>query len=671
MQGWMRKHRRIILVLIIVFIGVPFVIWVAPQGPSGPGQNTEGTVVATVGDTPIYDWQLVRALESTGQSKAREQGRQDPLTMAEMAKDGTANEVMKDLISVALFRQEIENRHFEVNQDLLEKTLREEAMFQDQDGKFDAATFNRWVTESRVNWNELYQDLNRQVAHEAYVAQLTAPAKFIAPAELDKQVAARHTKIKVKYAKIDPPIELTDEEVRAYFDQNTETYRKPASKTARFIAVDLAPPLPENAAAIVTQAREGADFTALVKEHSFLQQDVAAEPEWTPKPLDPQSDIAFLFDLEAGAVTDPMPVVGGYRIYKVLEKRNNETTGEPEIKYRDIYLRAQLGDEERKAREEQAAQILAKAEETGSLEDAAAASGLLVKDTGTFTTDSVEVEGLPNEDVRQFTMAFQDVEDTAAFKNVTGRSNLYVARLASVQQGEIPPFEDVQLKVRDDLRQARKLELPYKEKVNEYVAKIEGQAKSLEEIKNQFPELNLQIFESKEITGREFIFENNSFLQGQAVFDAVGEGEPGTFGGPVRGFDGVYFVELLQKTPPAESEQQAMEEDKKRIKENLVAQAENELLQDYLLYLNQQRVFSGEVAVDMDDAAIQRILGVKPSDLDAVPVDEPVAGEAPAAGAEAPAATGEAPATGAAAPAAGAAAPAAAETPAPESAPAQ
>jgi hypothetical protein len=646
MQGWMRKHRRIILVVIIVFISIPFIIWVAPQGGVGEGLDAEATVIATVGNTPVYDWQLVRALEAQAESKARELGQEQPLTFLELEQQGFAKEVLTDLISVALFRQEIEERNFDVNREVLEKKLRDEPMFQDAEGKFDPASYNRWVQESRINWNQLYDDLNRQVAHEVYVQTLTAPAAHVSAGDIERQVAGRHTKIKVKYAKIDPPMELSDEEVRAHYDANTEDYREPAQKTARFIQVSLEPEVPAIAADIIAQARAGADFEALVKEHSFLQQDETVEPEWTPRPLDPQDPTVPLFDLEAGAVSDPIAVIGGYRIYKVLEKRTDEATGELQIKYRDLYLRAQVTDEERKAREDLAAQILAKAEETGSLEEAAAAFDRQVQETGSFTAESLEIDGLPREDVRQFITAFQEVEDTAIFKNVTSRSNLYVARLGDMQPGEIPPFEDVQLEVRDNLRIARKQELPYKEKVEEYLAKIEGQVNSLAELQQQFPELNLQVFESKEITGREFVFENDAFLQGQAIYDAVGDGEPGTFGGPIRGFDGaVYFAELVSKTPPAETDLQAMEEDKKRTRENLTAQAENELLEDYLLYLNQQHLFPGEVEVDLDQEAYNRIVGVDPGAADAVVVEEAPAdvsaAEAPAADAvpaEAPAA---------------------------------
>ncbi len=129
-------------------------------------------------------------------------------------------------------------------------------------------------------------------------------------------------------------ITISDEEVDEFYKANTESMKRPEEMHARHILIKLEPGADQAADdaarkkidGILAEARGGADFAELAKQHS-------------EGPSAPQGgDLGFFgrgrmvppfeqaaFALDAGAISDPVRTQFGYHIIKAEERRGGDT----------------------------------------------------------------------------------------------------------------------------------------------------------------------------------------------------------------------------------------------------------------------------------------------------------------------------------------------------------
>ncbi len=119
---------------------------------------------------------------------------------------------------------------------------------------------------------------------------------------------------------MEPLVEITDEELKAYFTENKETYDTPEAVEARHILVEKEDK--ELANELYEKLKDGADFAELAKEHS---SDSSAEmggdlgffsrgemvPEFEEK----------AFSMKVGDISEPVKSDFGYHIIEVLDKK--------------------------------------------------------------------------------------------------------------------------------------------------------------------------------------------------------------------------------------------------------------------------------------------------------------------------------------------------------------
>lgn len=608
MQNFMRKHQKMLLVLICLFIGVPMLFFGVPMLNDSTGRTNEDVVIATVGGVEIRASELHRALDFAASQRGRAGERP---TYQQLDQDGIAGKILEDLIVSALMKVEEGKRDFEVTHAYEDQRLQEYDTFKDSNGNFDREVFNSWVKaqeERGLNWNDLRSDIQQDIAREVHLNAVLAPAARVLDSDIQRDLEDNNTKIRMKYAKLSPPIEPTDEEIQAHYDENQDSYKTPDKKVAEYAAFSLTPPVPEKAADLIAQARAGADFAALADEHSELSTKNGGDMAWLPERPEELDHRKPIFALGVGEVSDPIEGPGGYFIYKVEEERTNEETQAREVHARQIHLKAALAADERSALEAQAQVLATKANEATDLAAAANEAGLTVARTGSFDRGSLEIEGVPRTDARQFALDLDTATPESPFQVITGRSNLYVARVVEVEEGVVQPLEEVRDKVREDTIAAVQATPEYKERVDEYGKKIKEQATNLTQIAELFPELNPEIKESSAFSKQDYLFQDQIYLQTPIIYDAIGRAEPGTMAGPFTDFRGdTYFVELLDRTPPAEEEKETWAEDRKQLREQRLSEAELALFSDYRQDLGERML--REVTLDLDQPTIDAILG--------------------------------------------------------------
>ena len=624
MQNFLRKHKRAVGLFVAAFIGVPMVLFFGvPRSQPRDEQGYDDEVIATVGEVPVKASEFRRNLEGAAQMQARQRGERP--SYEELDADGTAERVLEQMIDSALITLQEQQREFDVEQSLLEERMHEWPQFQDDEGNFDPNAWNAWIEENpKQDWMQLYEDLERRLSRQVYLNAMLAPSGRVFGEPIEEQLERDHSKLAVKYAKIEPKVELTDEAIRAHYDENTDEYKSPDQRVAELVTVSLKADIPEQAYEIVKQAREGADFASLAAEFSDVDES-GGDIGWQSPGEDMDPHREALFELEVGKVSDPLPGPGnGFFIYKVEEERTNEETGKREVRARRIMLQKPLSDEERARREALAEEIIEKAKGAENFADVAAAYDRELIRTDLFSKESRRIENVPRSDTYRLATQFTS-EGPDDYQSVTAVRNIYIGHAVDLIPGEIQPFEDVKEDVREDAIEAHKETDEYKERVDAAAEKVVAQGVSLDEAKEQFPELDIKVETPSEIALGEKRFMPNIYLPTEEIYNEIENVEPGTVVGPFSNFrDEVFLIELVSLTPPTEEELAELEEERKELREQAQQKAERELLQDFLDDLRERSMRTVNISLNQEE--IDEILGRTPApepDTEATTEEEP------------------------------------------------
>ncbi len=616
MLHWMRKHMKIILVVTCIIIIPTFVVWGGYAGKSrSGGQGAEGpAVVARVGDTPITGAEYQQRLNLEVERRYR--GMKERPSFKDLAQDGTAERVLDGLIDAALLAKEVQKSGYAVDRSYLIDRLKKEAAFQDEKGNFSPALWNQWIdSDPKRNWNPIYAEIQDQVAREVLLRRLMAPGRVL-DSELRKEFEDNYTKIQIKYVDVDPKIVPTEDQIKAEYDKDPSKYQIPEKKDVEFVAISMVPPRPAIVDEIVSRARGGEDFAELAKKYSQAAdaQDGGAMNWQTPGPNDPPS-LTPLFSVAVGAVSDPIEYAGAYYIYKVEQERQDDATGGRSVNARRIIIRGKLEEADRTERQQKAEALAAKAKENGDLKAAATEAGLTVMTTQGLSVESKTAENVADDDVRVLANAVENVELNAVSDVITARSNLYVVKVTNVVPPVIQPLDAVHERVANDAAEELRRSPEHMAEVKKLGDEIKASAKSLQEVVEKFPQLNLEIKESDEFSRKDY-FIKGMLVQSVDVYEALRDKEPGAFAGPIKGMRGdLYFVELVKRTPPTdENWAKDWPKEQDMMRKSAIASKRNQILTDYLADL---RLRTEKVSpIQRDYAAVGRILGTEEEESD-------------------------------------------------------
>jgi len=615
----LRKNKGWLMIVIAVPIAFTMLFFGIPAFWEGGGQVFEDIAVAEVGGIPVYAFEYQRNLDFAASRAARGGA---PPTYAELVETGVADQVLQEMIGSALIRLEEQERGMHFEPSYLEDRLKQEPTFQNENGAFDATIWNAWIERNQgMDWDAVFADVAEQAAREIYMKSVLAPAGRVPDSEVERLLGERYTKLTIKYAKLEPQVELSEEELRDYYEENPDRYTQPEQKVAEFVRISLQSEPGENVAKVLADARAGMEFSAIQEKYTDAVARDTGEMTWVAPDEAHPDHLQKAFELQAGEVSEPIPAPSGFYIYKVLEERTNEETGDWEILPRRLFLPQPLPEEERQARIAQAEALAAAAEEQDNL--AAAAAGQPVLRTGTFDFTSMTIENVADADARQFAGAFRapSAEDEEGFKVVRGPENIYVAQVVEESPGSLQSYEEVLDRVKQDAVADFKMTDGYRERLTELGERIKAEAANLEEAAQKFPDLQA-VKETEPFTGQDNLFQQQVYIPTQQIFAELADKEPGTMAGPISSFLGEsYFIELTSKTLPTEEDKAKWPEEKKELRTTMVQQQESALLQDYLTNLR-ERVLP-TVAFSIDDTVRQQVLGLET----AAP---PAADEAPA-----------------------------------------
>lgn len=627
-QDFIRRHKPMMLIVVLAVV-VPFIFSVGyfGLGMGGPG----GDGVQALGPVAVVEGQPIPAAlfsqTVTDEINQRRRMGADP-EPEDLVEDGTGMELVEDLVNRVILEIEAADTQLTFDDAFLQEQLRDAPDFQ-TDGQFDPAKWNAFLERNRdMNWNSQYEALARQLRLQVFQQQAIASARVL-DSEVRRRFEENHTQLQVRYAAISPKVELTEEDLREYYEDNIDAYQDPAQYKAAFVAVSLDAPEPPLARELVERARAGEDFAALAREHSNgPYRDEGGAFDWRTVQPDPPAHLETLYTTPTGDVSDPVRGPNGFYIYTVEARETDEETGEERVKGRQIFLRTELPPLEREARVVQAERIAEQAS-AESMEAAADAAGLPLETTDYFSEQSLTIENVPSRDAWPFRRAVAQLPAGGVSDVIEGTENLYVAHLLEVVAPEPKPFEDVREQVREDAVAARKRTLDYQARLEEIAAQLEEvPLASLDELSGRLPDAEVQTGAAPPFTVDGYRpSATGAVWNARDVFEAVGYERPGAVNGPVYGLVGgfggdpaLFYVELLGKTPPSEEVWEQFDEQREDIRRQIATEKQRQRYEDFMLAQRNRHAWQLNVPV------YEELLGLN-DEADEVETDDDAASD--------------------------------------------
>lgn len=231
------RNSKPIKYTLITLICIPFAL----VGIGSYFSGRQAAAVAEVNGVEITTAQLDNAYSQQRQRLAQMFGGKIP--------EGLANEALlrqqalEQLITQQVLRSEVEVQRFAIGDDTLNRAIRNMPAFQ-SDGKFDADTYKSQVGAIGLSVPAFEQQFRDDNAMTQFRAGVT-DTSFKLPQEKDRLDAlARQTRtvdfVQYNMADAKEQLDVSDEEIAAWFDENADSYQFPQRAKLQYIELDSA-----------------------------------------------------------------------------------------------------------------------------------------------------------------------------------------------------------------------------------------------------------------------------------------------------------------------------------------------------------------------------------------------------------------------------------------------
>ncbi len=396
--------------------------------------------------------------------------------------------VLDSMINSELVRQVAHDNGFTVTADEIRQTIEEAPAFKDENGQFDKTLYAAFLSQT----NQSAQLLQMKIAEEQAGQALNGmfdESSFVTPYESQKMVQLNKQTRDVEYITITPAkfsegIEVTDEEIEAYYQDNSDRYmteemvsvnyieleasalaeslevteedaltyyednkqrfERPEQRKAAHILVNAGDDAEQTLQEIQDKLQAGEDFAELAKTYSQDPGSGSAGGDlgWvSPGDMVEEFDAA-LFAMDVNTVTEPVETQFGFHLIQLNEIKAGEVPLYEEVKA-DIIQELQAVDSEGLFLEKASELSELVLDAQSGLEGAAEASGYEMKTTELFARSG----GAGIASNQPFTQAAfsPTVKDELLNSDVVNITDTHVAflHLNELKAAELKPLEEV------------------------------------------------------------------------------------------------------------------------------------------------------------------------------------------------------------------------------------
>jgi len=483
-----------IIKILLGAIVVVFVLWGV-----GPEQKGSNTTVATVDGEPIGYMEFSRTYQNLMENVRRQFGGNvdEEMIKALNLKEQAVNQ----LVDRRIIRNAAAEMGFRVTDEELSAAIRAIPAFQ-ANGGFNSQAYQQVLSrlgltpeafEASHREDLLIQKVSDFITRTVNVSEdevaawyqwqnttvdieylIVEPARYtdidLSEEELRSYFQSNETqyktapKAKVRYVVFRPAdyksrVVLEDEEIKAYYDENPKEFFSPESVEARHILIKVDKDA-DDAAVEAARQRASEIHARLLKGEDFaeLAQKLSEGPSKDQggflgtfgrgRMVKPFEDAAFA--LQAGEMSAPIRTDFGWHIIKVEKHHAAETQS---FEASENKIRGQLSDKKARALAlEDAESVYDMSYGGDDLLAAAERYGVTVQTTGLFARNDT-IPGVANSGqfaetgFRLDAMAVSEVQDLG--------DGFYILQTLEKLPAQIPAFEEVQARVRQDLTAAR------------------------------------------------------------------------------------------------------------------------------------------------------------------------------------------------------------------------
>ncbi len=487
------------LLIMVIFAFVVFYIpdFLTPTGAAGSGE------VAWVEGTPISSQEFLRSYRAQEQQYRQQLGPQfSPDLMRQLGFD---NLVLRQLVQNQILFLEAERQGISVTDQEVADFIVSFPAFQSE-GKFIGRdAYLRLLAQNQMSASQFEEQMRQDLMRQK-LQNLVTDGVVVPDADLEEEYRRRNEKLHLEYvfvpkAEMGAEVQVSDEEARRYYDEKGKKFERPVQRKVRFITLTpqlfatgvsvsdreieryyqqnafryetgeqvaashilfkTGPDVDENevrkkAEAVLAQARAGADFAELAREHS---EDTSAENGgdlglFTRGQMVPEFETAA-FALGEGELSDLVRSTYGFHIIKKTGRQAAFTR--PLDSVRDEIRNTLTQDKARAAMERALDSAAEKLRVSGSVDTLAAEYPLLVPQETAFFARADNVPQLGN----------SPEATRAAFENEVGQVSSSIRlgngyaflQVLEERPAGIIDFEEAKEEARNQLRNEKIMEL--------------------------------------------------------------------------------------------------------------------------------------------------------------------------------------------------------------------
>ena len=338
MRSLRRNTKWIMLIVAVSFVGLMVFQW--GMDVSGGSSPTASGQVGKVNGTSISYQAWTQTYRNLADQARDEKGTALNDVEINLVEERAWNQIVNQI----LIEQELKRRKIRVTDEEVRlafrssppEWLRQNELFQ-TDGQFDFDKYRAFFSGPAADPRLLQQieAYYRDVLPRARLMEQVAAGIFVSDAEVWSVYRENVEQVRLEYMAIDPEqqiadadVEISEDDLRAYYGEHQKDYEQPATAETRLVQVYRAPVAADSAAAeesalaLREEILAGADFAELAREHSsdVVSGSNGGDLGWFERgDMVPQFE-AVAFALDVNAVSDPVRTQFGYHIIEVTER---------------------------------------------------------------------------------------------------------------------------------------------------------------------------------------------------------------------------------------------------------------------------------------------------------------------------------------------------------------